>query len=154
VGVFDAVGPGIYVAYGGNAQVDTGGLWGSGNGSYGVQVELGGQLQLGATPTITGTSGNVLDGAVTRTWSALGSAPVLIGPRPWSASGSFVLNGSTPVIVTVAGMLSTDTVTPVCTAAGGTRSLTPIVVASNGSFTATGVALDTSTYSYAVQRLG
>jgi hypothetical protein len=151
VGIYDATGPGLTVQYGGNADVDAGGLAGSGNSTYGANVQLGGQMQLNATPTITGTSGNLLDGAVARAWASIGAT--LVGPRPWSASGSFTLQGATVVNVTVAGMVATDSVSVTCTASGGTRSLAPIIVRTAGGFSFQGVALDTSTYAYSVTRV-
>jgi len=65
--------------------------------------------------------------------------------------GTVALNGATPVDVFWGPLLSTDTVILARTTSGGTPNLNPLVTKTAGTkFTVTGVALDTSTYSWKV----
>lgn len=72
-GVFDSTGPGIVISYGGIAGIDH--VWGSGNATYGVQVQgPGGNLawtNAATIPTITGATNDCLVGGDAKTWVAL-----------------------------------------------------------------------------------
>jgi len=72
-------------------------------------------------------------------------------PQIGNASGTVVLNGATPVSVSFATITAGSVVVMSRTTSGGTPGINPLVTITAGvGFDVTGIAADTSTYTYAV----
>lgn len=129
--------------------------------------QTGTKSNLAATAAPTVSNDNTQDYGVGSRWidvthnteytcisAATGAAVWIQGGNNYylRKTGTFVVNGATPVTITDAGYAITDLVVVSLNTVGGTVGAIPRVVASTAgtSFNVNGVASDTSTYNYGV----
>lgn len=157
-GVFDSPSSGILAEEQGLWDASGGArTYGSGNTAFGAVLQSS-KILYTTLPTITGASDAQVDG-ITKTWatfpyydSTTDSGAILAGTSQ-RAQGTVNVNGATPVPVAVASIQATDIVVLMRTVNGGTPGITPLCVITAGvGFTITGIALDTSTYAWKLQK--